>query len=175
MSMLAVEESMQVVAEKASSDIARAVLDVATDFVASGGYGSLRMHLAGNRIILQTFRSAAVRMALAAKRSRNHATVRDLLESHLSMVVDRTIADRTSYLRAANLASHESDLLSGSLLHDMKRLKDTAVRNFTLDRSRAADAPGGSGGASATPRGEDISTRRLAHPRALAGIQSLSR
>jgi hypothetical protein len=108
------------------------VLDVATDFVASGGYGSLRMHLACNRTILQTFRSAAARMALAAKQFRNRATVRERLESHLSMVVDRTIANRTSYLRAANLALHESDLLSGSLLHDMKRLKDTAVRDFAL-------------------------------------------
>ena len=132
MSMLAVEESMQVVAEKASHDIAQAVLDVAADFAASGGYGSLRMHLAGNRTILLAFRSAASRMTLAAKRSRNYAKVRELLESHLSMVVDRTITDRTSYLRSTNFASHECDLLSDSLLHEMKRLKDTAVRDFSL-------------------------------------------
>src|SRR5262245_9480844 len=79
-----IDQTLEVFAQGASSEIAKAVEDVANEFVASGGYGSLHMHLASNETIVKVFTSAAGQMIKEARRYENPGAVREVLDSHLS-------------------------------------------------------------------------------------------
>jgi len=131
-----ITKSLENVAQIASNDIARAVETVARGFVSSGGYGSYRMHLASNETIVQTFRSAVGQMTAEAECLGNDYAFRELLDFHISKLIDRTLAERRTHLVSANAAPDDSAALCDSLHHAMKRLKDVAIRNFTI-----AEAP----------------------------------
>ena len=123
--------SLEKVARLANDDIARAVEVVAQEFVASGGYGSFHMHLASNETILRAFRSTVSEMTGEARRF-NKEMVREHLDSLLSGIIDSVLAERRVRLFSANAAADDSTALCASLHHDMKRLKDIAVRKFAV-------------------------------------------
>ena len=123
--------SLENAARIASDDIARAVETVARTFVGAGGYGSLKMHLASNERIIQVFRSAVGQMTAEAQ-GFDKDSVRDLLDSHLSGLIARTLAERRAHLVTANAAADDTTALCASLHHDMKRLKDIAVRRVAM-------------------------------------------
>ena len=125
-----IDQTLEVFAQGASSEIAKAVEDVANEFVASGGYGSLHMHLASNETIVKVFTSAAGQMIKEARRYENPGAVREVLDSHLSKVLDRTLAQQTSHLHAGNVAPHDREVLCADLQKNMKRVKDAAIRDL---------------------------------------------
>ena len=125
-----IDETFKVFAQGATSDIARAVENVANEFVASGGYGSLRMHLASNETIVKAFTSAADQMTREARRYENPDVVREILDSHLSRVLDRALAQHTSHLHSGIVAPHDREVLCVDLQKNMKRIKDAAIRNL---------------------------------------------
>ena len=117
-------------AEEAAGEIAQAVQEVATAFVATGGYGSLKMHNLSNKKIVETFRTAMSRMAHEAIQCHSPSVVRRLIDDHLSGLIDRTLVQRAEHLRAGNIASEEKELLCRYLRQDLKRLKDVTVREL---------------------------------------------
>jgi hypothetical protein len=118
-------------AEEAPGEISQAVQEVATSFVAMGGYGTVRMHKVSNEKIVETFRSATSRMAHEAVQCHSPSVVRKLVDDHLSGLIDRTLVQRAEHLRAGNVASEETELLCSYLRQDLKRLKDATVRELT--------------------------------------------
>lgn len=127
-----IDERLGLAAQNATIDIARAIEDVAKEFASSGGYGSIRMYLARNSTIVQTFRSAASQMTTEAKRYEDQDLVRDLLDTHLSKIVDHALAQCTHHLVAGNLAPHDREVLYTDLRRSMKRIKDVAIRGFAF-------------------------------------------
>ncbi len=118
-------------AEEATGEIAQVVQEVATSFVAAGGYGTVRMHKVSNEKIVDTFRSATNRMAHEAVQCHSPSVVRNLVDDQLSGLIDRTLAQRAEHLRAGNVSSEETELLCNYLRQDLKRLKDATVRELT--------------------------------------------
>src|SRR5262245_45929524 len=92
-----IQESLESAVQSATEDITRAIEDVATAFVSAGGYGSLRMHLQSNATIVESFRIAADRMIAEAKGHDDLHEIKELVSSHLSNVVELTLAERTAY------------------------------------------------------------------------------
>jgi len=125
-----IDERLEVLAQSASSDIARAVEDVANEFVGSGGYGSLRMHLASNETILKAFKSAAGQMIEEARRYENPDGLREIIDSHLSRMRDRALAQHTSHLHAGKIAPHDREVLCADLQRNMKRVRDAVIRDL---------------------------------------------
>ena len=117
-------------AEEATGEIAQVVQEVATSFVAAGGYGTVRMHKVSNEKIVDTFRSATNRMAHEAVQCHSPSVVRKLVDDQLSGLIDRTLTQRAEHLRAGNVASEETELLCNYLRRDLKRLKDATVREL---------------------------------------------
>jgi uncharacterized protein HemY len=120
-------------AEEAFGDIAQAVQEVATSFVAAGGYGTLQMFKASNEKIVETFRFAIGRIAHQAIQCHSPSVARQLVEGHLSQLIDQTIEQRAEHLRAGNIASEETELLCSHLRRDLKRLKDATVRGLAIN------------------------------------------
>src|ERR1051325_6685715 len=131
-----IHESLALVVQNATSDITRAVENVATAFVSAGGYGSLRMHLASNATIVQSFRMAAHRMIAEAKDHEDFHEIRELISSHLSNVVERTLAERTAYFEAGDLRPHDRAVLCADLQRDMKRVKTAAITELLVAQAR---------------------------------------
>jgi hypothetical protein len=123
-------DALERLAEQTTSEIAQAVQEVATSFVAAGGYGTVRMHKVSNERIVETFRSATRRMAHEAVRCHSPSVVRKLVDDQLSGLIDRTLTQRAEHLRVGNVASEETELLCSYLRQDLKRLKDAAVREL---------------------------------------------
>jgi hypothetical protein len=117
-------------AEEATGEITQAVREVATSFVAAGGYGTASMHKVSNEKIVETFRSATSRMAHEAIQCHSPSVVRKLVDDHLTGLIDRTLVQRAEHLRAGNVASEETELLCRYLRQDLKRLKDATVREL---------------------------------------------
>lgn len=124
--------SLENVARIASDDIAHAIQTVAQKFVASGGYGSLHMHLASNEAIMQTFRSVISEMTAEAKHI-DKARLRKALDTHLSELINWTLVMRRAHLLSANVSADDGAAICASLHQDMKRLKDIAMRKFTVN------------------------------------------
>jgi len=118
-------------AEEATGEIAQAVRDVATSFVAAGGYGTASMHKVSNEKIVETFRSATTRMTHEAVQCHSPSVVRKLVDDHLTGLIDRTLVQRAGQLRAGNVACEETELLCSNLRQDLKRLKDATVRELS--------------------------------------------
>ena len=124
--------SLDNVAQIASDDITHAIQTVAQKFIASGGYGSLHMHLASNEAIVQTFRSVISEMIAEAKHI-DGARLRKALDTHLSELIDWTLVMRRAHLHSANVSADDGAAICDTLHHDMKRLKDVAMRKFTMN------------------------------------------
>jgi hypothetical protein len=124
----------------ATNEIAAGVEDVVSAFITSGGYGSLRMHMMSNERIAKAFRSAARGMAVQARAHAGGrgAAVADLVETHLFALINRTIEKRTEHIAAGKVAFQEAEILCADLRHDLKRLKDVAVRDL---RNLPSDMP----------------------------------
>ena len=123
---------LQPLTQNATNEIALAVQDVASEFITSGGYGSLRMHITSNERIVKTFLSAARLMATLA---RDYAggkglVVSDLVEAHLSNLLDRTMEERTKHISAGKVAFQDAAILCADLKRDLKRMRDTTVRDL---------------------------------------------
>lgn len=133
-----IDGMLQLLAQDAISEIALAVQDVACEFITSGGYGSLRMHMANNEKITEIFRSTANLMATQARRyaGGNGVAVADLVEAHLFSLIDRAIEERTNHIATGKIASQDIAILCADLRRDLRRLKNAAVRdlhNFLSD------------------------------------------
>jgi hypothetical protein len=122
--------ALKTLAEEATGKIAQAVREVATSFVAAGGYGTVQMHKVSNERIVETFRSATSQMAHEAVQCHSPSVVRKLVDDHLSGLIDRTLVQRAEHLRAGNVASGETELLCSYLRQDLKRVKDATVREL---------------------------------------------
>lgn len=124
----------------ATNDIAVGIEDVVGEFITSGGYGSLRMHMMSNERIANVFRSAAGLMAVRARAyaGGKGAAVADLVEAHLFALINRTIEKRTEHLAAGKVAIQDAEILCADLRHDLKRLKDVAIRDL---RNLSSDMP----------------------------------
>ena len=133
-----IHESLALVVQNATSDITRAVENVATAFVSAGGYGSWRMHLQSNATIVESFRVAADRMIAQAKDHDDLHEIRELINSHLSNVVERTLAERTAYFETGNIEPHDRAVLCADLQHDMKRVKSAAITELLVAQARRA-------------------------------------
>lgn len=111
-------------------EIAHAVEDVARSSISGGGYGSFRMHLASNEVIMRTFRSVVEQMIAKARSYEHSYRVRRRLDLHLSHLIEGTVVERRTALRSANAKPDDSAALCASLMQDMKHLKDAAIREF---------------------------------------------
>ena len=116
----------------ATNEIAVSVEVVVSEFITSGGYGSLRMHIMSNDRIAKAFRSAARLMAVQARACAggNGAAAADLVEAHLFVLINRTIEKRIKHLAAGRVAFQDAEILCADLRHDLKRLKDATVRDL---------------------------------------------
>jgi hypothetical protein len=125
-----IDDCLEDVVQSGRDAIAHAVEDVARRFISGGGYGSFRMHLASNEVIMRTFRSVVGQMSAKARSYEHSYRVRHRLDSHLSHLIERTVAERRAALRSANATPDDSAALCASLMQDMKHLKDAAIREF---------------------------------------------
>jgi hypothetical protein len=133
---------LQSLTQDAANEIAVAVEGVVSEFFISGGYGSLRMHTMSNEMIAIAFRSAARLMAIQARAfaGGTGAAVADLVEARLSDLINRTIKERTGHIAAGKLPLQDAEILCADLRHELKRLKDSAVRDL---RNLPSDMPMG--------------------------------
>lgn len=127
-----IETMLQSLAQDASNDIARAIENVANAFVATGGYGSSHMHIASNEKIMEIFRSTGNAMAKQASlcAGGGGGVVRELVDAHLSQLIDQTIKSRTEHMETGKRAFQDTEILCGNLRRDLKRLKDATVRGL---------------------------------------------
>jgi hypothetical protein len=115
----------------ATTKIAQAVQCVASEFITSGGYGSLPMHIAINEVITNMFRSAVGLMALQARcNTGGYGGTADAVEAHLFNLLTRTIEARSEHLASGKLMPQDVAMLRADLTHDLKRAKDAAVRSL---------------------------------------------
>jgi len=123
---------LQSLTQDAANKIAAAVDDVVSEFFKAGGYGSLRMHMMSNEMIARAFHSAANLMAIQARAyaGGKGAAVADLVEAHLFGLINRTMEERTEHIAAGKLPVQDAEMLCADLRHDLKRLKDAAVREL---------------------------------------------
>ena len=123
---------LQSLTQDATNKIAAAVEDVVSEFFMAGGYGSLRMHMMSNEMIAKVFHSAARLMAIRAKAYADGkgAAVADLVEAHLFDLINRTMEKRTEHIAAGKLPFQDAELLCADLRHNLKRLKDAAIREL---------------------------------------------
>jgi hypothetical protein len=135
-----IDTMLQSLMVDATNKIAVSVEDVVNEFITSGGYGSLRMHMRSHERIAKAFRSAAHLMAIQARAyaAGKGAAVADLVEAHLFVLINRTIEMRTKHLAAGKLAFQDTEMLCADLRHDLKRLKDATVRDL---RHLSSDMP----------------------------------
>ena len=131
-----IDESLELVVQSATMDIRRAVENVATAFASVGGYGSLRMYMASNTTIVESFRTAAGRMIAEAKDQGGLYEIRELITLHLSKLVERTLAERTAYFEVGNIRPYDRAVLFADLQHDMKRVKAAAVAELLVAQAR---------------------------------------
>ena len=131
---------LQSLTQDAANEIAVAVEGVVGAFFTSGGYGSLRMHTMSNEMIARAFRSSARLMAIQARAfaGGTGTAVADLVEAHLSDLINRTIEERTEHIAAGKLPFHDAEILCADLRHELKRWKDATVRNL---RNLPSDMP----------------------------------
>jgi hypothetical protein len=125
------DEVLRSLMRDATTKITQAVQRVASEFVTSGGYGSLPMHIAINEVITNTFRSAVSRMALQARCDAGGCggTI-DAVDAHLFNLLTRTIEARSKHLASGKLMPQDVAMLCADLTHDLKRAKDAAVRSL---------------------------------------------
>lgn len=117
-------------AQEAAGEIAVAVQATATEFISSGGYGSVRMHKVTTERIVETFRASASLMVKEGRHCYNPAVARELIEHRLSSLMDHALEQRAEHLRATNFAPEERELFCDHLRRDLKRLKDATVRQL---------------------------------------------
>lgn len=134
------DKMLQSLTHDAINEITQAVQDVACEFITSGGYGSLPMHVANNEKVTEIFRSAANLMATQARRyaGGNGAAVADLVEAHLFNLINRAIEERTKHIGVGKITSQDTAILCTNLRRDLKRLKNATVRNL---RNLPSDMP----------------------------------
>jgi hypothetical protein len=130
-----VDKMLQSLAQDASNDIARAIEDVANKFITSGGYGSSHMHMAISEKVTEIFRFTADVMTMQARRcvGGSGGAVRDLVDTHLSYLIDQTIKRRTKHMESGKTASQDTEILCATLRQDLKLLKDAALRALKAD------------------------------------------
>jgi hypothetical protein len=125
------DEVMRCLVRDATSKIAQAVQCVASQFITSGGYGFLSMHIAINEVVADIFRSAASMMALQARRDAGgYSGTVDAVEARLFDLLTRTIEQRSEHLASGKLMSQDATMLCADLAHDLKRAKDAVVRSL---------------------------------------------
>lgn len=125
------DEVLRSLVRDATIKIAQAVQCVASEFITSGGYGSLPMHNAINEVITNIFRSAVSLMASQARRDAGgYGGTVDAVEAHLFSLLTRTIEERSEHLASGKLMPQEAAMLCADLTHDLKRAKDAAVRGL---------------------------------------------
>ena len=93
------------------------------------------MHMANSEKVTEIFRSTADVMAMQARRCAGGSggAVRDLVDTHLSYLIDQTIKRRTEHMETGKTASQDTEILCANLRHDLKRLKDATLRGLRAD------------------------------------------
>jgi hypothetical protein len=121
---------LQSLAQDASANVARAIKDVANEFIISGGYGSARMHAVVDEKITKVFRSTVNAMTKQARRGGSGDELRVLVDTHLSHLIEQTIDMRAEQMGTGKMSSEDSSIFCTYLHRDLKRLKDAAVRTL---------------------------------------------
>lgn len=116
----------------ASDDIVRAIDDVANAFLTSGGYGSPHMHKAIDEKVTAIYQATATVMAMQARRFAGGGgeAVRDLVDTHLSYLIDQTINRRTEHMETGKTAAEDTAMLCAQLRQDLKRVNNATVRDL---------------------------------------------
>jgi hypothetical protein len=84
--------------------------------------------------VTEIFRFTADVMTMQAKRclGGSGGAVRDLVDTHLSYLIDQTIERRAKHMETGKTASQDTEILC-ALRQDVKRLKDAALRALKAD------------------------------------------